>query len=465
VFHNDGGASILSELDQETFPGIEEALSLYLDVIREVLVKLSELKEFKHVTLTETDTELQHQDAQSSLCLAVGTPQENADGEMEGVGNIRSPLDIQGLLTNQAEMLETLKELVSYDDEGVLSIKDTELAKQIDSIRKRVSMDKRFQDTLSQEQEQVLADALASLAPQPESEEEAVVPVHPEDVLTLLAVYLLRVAGVAAPGPNPFSQVRGLITSALGAARRRTRSLRKAVWQVEDIVKGSARFALGAAKKAVRPVLVGLVVHRALRTIEASRLPAVRLARMKPADQIEWYYSRLLGKDWKQQIEGDLLDAIKEVNDGYVTDDYRQEKRKLTAAMLRRLEVEEWDKERMKHFYYGSYGLGPWYFDMEERLHNPYFMGARAWNGPIEGWVGENKVYKDDIPAAQVDFEQAAFDMIEKQKGKQLNEEQRARIRAREQVEAVDGLLAKSSILSGVLDQDKVRKHVASSSQ
>jgi hypothetical protein len=35
---------------------------------------------------------------------------------------------------------------------------------------------------------------------------------------------------------------------------------------------------------------------------------------------------------------------------------------------------------------------------MEERLHNPYFIGARAWNGPIENWVGENKVYVNDMP-------------------------------------------------------------------
>lgn len=35
-------------------------------------------------------------------------------------------------------------------------------------------------------------------------------------------------------------------------------------------------------------------------------------------------------------------------------DEYKDEKRKLTAAMVRRLEVEEWDKERMKHFYYGT---------------------------------------------------------------------------------------------------------------
>ena len=37
-------------------------------------------------------------------------------------------------------------------------------------------------------------------------------------------------------------------------------------------------------------------------------------------------------------------------------DDYKEEKRRITAAMLRRLEVEEWDKERMKHFYYGEWG-------------------------------------------------------------------------------------------------------------
>lgn len=36
-----------------------------------------------------------------------------------------------------------------------------------------------------------------------------------------------------------------------------------------------------------------------------------------------------------------------------IADDYKDEKRRITAAMLRRLEVEEWDKERMKHFYYG----------------------------------------------------------------------------------------------------------------
>jgi hypothetical protein len=67
----------------------------------------------------------------------------------------------------------------------------------------------------------------------------------------------------------------------------------------------------------------------------------------------------------------------------------------MQAAIMRRLEVEEWDKERMRHFYYGLYGMGPWYWDMEERLHNPFFIGARGWNGPPESWIGENQVRVD----------------------------------------------------------------------
>eukprot|EP00955_Chlamydomonas_euryale_P108717 365869-Chlamydomonas_euryale.AAC.11 len=83
----------------------------------------------------------------------------------------------------------------------------------------------------------------------------------------------------------------------------------------------------------------------------------------------------------------------------------------MTAAMLRRLEVEDWDKERMRHFYYGSYGLGPWYLDMEERLHNPYFMGARAWNGPIEGWVGTSKAYGDSVAHGAGSIDEAAYEV------------------------------------------------------
>jgi hypothetical protein len=88
----------------------------------------------------------------------------------------------------------------------------------------------------------------------------------------------------------------------------------------------------------------------------------------------------------------DFVAALAEVDNGYITDEMVRERRGLQASILRRLEVEEWDKERMRHFYYGLYGLGPWYWDMEERLHNPFFIGARGWNGPPESWINENQV-------------------------------------------------------------------------
>ena len=63
----------------------------------------------------------------------------------------------------------------------------------------------------------------------------------------------------------------------------------------------------------------------------------------------------------------------------------------------------------MRHFYYGLYGLGPWYWDMEERLHNPFFVGARSWNGPVEAWVGENQIFPGDLPTACSDPRQHAL--------------------------------------------------------
>jgi hypothetical protein len=44
----------------------------------------------------------------------------------------------------------------------------------------------------------------------------------------------------------------------------------------------------------------------------------------------------------------DFVDAVAEVDAGYITDEMVRERRGLQAAIMRRLEVEEWDKERMK---------------------------------------------------------------------------------------------------------------------
>ncbi|GFH23031.1 uncharacterized protein HaLaN_20579 [Haematococcus lacustris] len=123
--------------------------------------------------------------------------------------------------------------------------------------------------------------------------------------------------------------------------------------------------------------------------------------------------------------------------------------------MLRRLEVEEWDKERMKHFYYGSYGLGPWYFDMEERLHNPFFIGARAWNGPIEGWVNKNRVYNDIAPE-EVQFNAQAFKMIEDAAGVKLSRQQRMRIAASEALRPSDLLTSRAGLLDGIVNKEEL---------
>lgn len=136
----------------------------------------------------------------------------------------------------------------------------------------------------------------------------------------------------------------------------------------------------------------GLIVARALRTIDRADDLGLRMLRQPAAEQMDYYYRNLLGDDWQQQAAQDLVDAVADVDAGYLTDDMVRERRGLQAAILRRLEVEEWDKERMRHFYYGLYGMGPWYWDMEERLHNPFFIGARGWNGPPESWIGENQV-------------------------------------------------------------------------
>jgi hypothetical protein len=45
-------------MEVEEFPGIEEALQTYVDVIKGQLIELCKLREFRHVTLQETEDEI-----------------------------------------------------------------------------------------------------------------------------------------------------------------------------------------------------------------------------------------------------------------------------------------------------------------------------------------------------------------------------------------------------------------------
>ncbi|KAJ9529883.1 hypothetical protein QJQ45_022312 [Haematococcus lacustris] len=263
-------------------------------------------------------------------------------------------------------------------------------------------------------------------------------------------------------GPGPVVRLRSLLAAGLQAARGLVRqarlrgySLQRTVWRVEDVGQAALQLSTQLLRHAARPLLVALVLHRAARVVSDSKGLEYRLARMSLSEGHDYYMRNLLGDDYEQQIQQDLQDAVREVDEGLVTDDYKDEKRLLTAAMLRRLEVEEWDKERMKHFYYGSYGLGPWYFDMEERLHNPFFIGARAWNGPIEGWVNKNRVYNDIAPE-EVQFNAQAFKMIEDAAGMKLSRQQRMRIAASEALRPSDLLTSRAGLLDGIVNKEEL---------
>ncbi|GAX83008.1 hypothetical protein CEUSTIGMA_g10435.t1 [Chlamydomonas eustigma] len=453
VFHNDGGRSLLSGMEVEEFPGIEEALQTYVDVIKGQLIDLCKLREFRHVILQETEDEMKHEDAQSSLALSIGTAQQGADGHLSSTTKIRHPFDIQGLLTARSKILGPLCDKVAGNEEGVLEITDGALSKKVGRLAGRIKPSERMEAAVDEEAEEVLVDALAELAPEIEEgkEEEVLEPVHPMDLLTLILAYMCEHIGEPPSPPNAVQRLVNLGRDVFNSISRRMRSTRKVVWQMEDLAVGGARLALHVAKHSVRPLLIGFIANRALQTLERSRLPAIRMAKMSPAEQVDYYHTQLLGPDWREQMEQDFLEAVQEVEEGLNTDDYKDEKRKMTAAMLRQLEVEEWDKERMRHFYYGSYGLGPWYFDMEERLHNPYFIGARAWNGPIEGWVGKNKKY-DDIPSGRVDLNTALLDLVEARKGVKLTPQQRDRIMQKQAINVKD-MVESNPILNDVVTE------------
>lgn len=65
------------------------------------------------------------------------------------------------------------------------------------------------------------------------------------------------------------------------------------------------------------------MLHRVLRTLERSRSPGVRMLRMGEDEKLEYYYSTLLGPDWRQQLQQDWDKAVADVNEGLVTGEVR----------------------------------------------------------------------------------------------------------------------------------------------
>lgn len=493
TFTNDGGKAMLAAINAPQFPGIERTLTQYVGVIQETLQRL--VKELAPHQLELKEQSAADEEEGSSFCLTIKTTstyqlQEEREGEEKGAPSFSSTevtvvtttLDLEALLTAKAGLGGSLKEKVTLNVEGGLQFSDAMLSSRLDELLEKVSPLEMLQSSITEEQEQVLVDALASLAPaleEGEGEDEdhpLLDPLHPGDLLGLILAFAIEAisSGEAAGkvlkeaeswSRNPikflFRGVKGIVVETGYQVLRRVNQVKEAVLRIEDIAVGTAKFTLRLAKRSARPILVALIVNRALQTLEDSQDPIEQMGRMGSVDQANYYYSNLLGTDWEEQLHEDFVAATKEVQDGLLTDNYKDEKRLMTAAMLRELEVEEYHKQRMKHFYYGAYGLGPWYTEMASKLKNPYFRFTRGWRRSPENWVGKNKAFKDAV-VRETDFDQAALSKVLSLKNQKLvaklTDEQRARLLAGQRVGVKDVML-ESKLLKKVLGgRDKLKK-------
>lgn len=73
---------------------------------------------------------------------------------------------------------------------------------------------------------------------------------------------------------------------------------------------------------------------------------------------------------------------------------------------------------------------------MEQALHDPMFITTRSWTDPVENWVGDNRIYPNDMPVSPMMGDSYAGDMakldtVERALGRQLTHEQRLRVLSR----------------------------------
>ncbi|KAG2453390.1 hypothetical protein HYH02_001614 [Chlamydomonas schloesseri] len=432
VLWNDGGEALAAGVEDEEQ---QQVLHSFADLVGSAIDAVLELPQFRHVEVVTAEAE------EDEPGLSIGFDAGNGDDEVD-IDNLKGRLDIAGLLLGSAQLPEELAEVaaveVTDEEEGTTELQfgDEALMKELQAVVKRAKLEKRYNDWVAGVAES-LGPALDAAAGGVEVTE---MPVDPFDVLQAVVAQLIRVAGVSPPAPSLFSRAGGLVGGVLGAPRSAVRQVTKRLgraqrlwWRLEDVVVDGSKLALRLAVKAARPVLVGFVLHRVLKTLDRSRQLEYRLARMAPEEAREAYYEAVLGKDWKAQLQADWDKALEDVDGGLVTDEINQEKRLMTAAQLRRLEVEEWDKQRMKNFYLASFGGLRWFDQMEQALHNPLFIESRGWTDPVQNWVGKNRTYMDDLPAGQymAGVGNAAIRIKEAELKRKLTDAERAHILAR----------------------------------
>ncbi|KXZ51280.1 hypothetical protein GPECTOR_13g767 [Gonium pectorale] len=466
VLWNDGGSALASGVENEDHAAV---LHSFADLVTETISSVLELPKFRHVAAKQAEDAAEA----STSPLSIAFDASGADGEVD-LAHLQGGLDVSGLLLGTAKLPEELAqvaELVVTDEEQgatELQFKDESLVKELSEVTKRTKLESRYNAWFASVEEH-LGEALDAASAQVEATET---PMDPFDLLQAIVAQIITVAGVSPLPPNLLQRGGRLLGGVLGAPRGVLRQAGKRLgraqrlwWRLEDVVVDGSKLALRLAVKAARPVIIviviirwhgaagrgqaenvfveaallggqdgaGFVLHRVLKTLDESRSLGARVARLSPEEAQEEYVRSLLGADWQSQLQADLDKACADVNDGLVTDEINQEKRLMTAAQLRRLEIEEWDKQRMKNFYLASYGGLRWFDNMEQALHNPLFIESRGWTDPVENWVGRNRTYARDLPQDQLmaDVGLAALRLKEAELGRRLSAAERAAVLAR----------------------------------
>ncbi|KAG2496657.1 hypothetical protein HYH03_005477 [Edaphochlamys debaryana] len=430
VLWNDAGEALAAGVEDEQQA---EVLRSFAGLVDSVIDATLALPQFRHVQAVVVDAA-----EEEGTSLAIAFDFGSADAEVD-LDKVQGQLDIAGLLLGSASLPEELASVaeVAVTDEELgateLHFSDEALAKDVATILKRARLERRYNEWYGS----VEADLGPALDAASAEVEVAETPMDPFDVVQALVAHIIKVAGISPPAPSLLSRSVGAIRGLLGAPRGAVRQLGKRLkraqrlwWRLEDVIVDGSKLALRVGLKAARPVLVGLVLHRVLRTIDRSRGLEMRMSRLSPAAAKELYYKEVLGSDWKEQLQADMDKAVQDVNEGLVTDEINQEKRLMTAAQIRRLEVEEWDKQRMKNFYLSSFGGLRWFDQMEAALHNPMFIESRGWTDPVENWVGRNRTYEGDLPQGvyMSDIGATAIALKEAELKRRLTPEERARI-------------------------------------
>ncbi|GLI66120.1 hypothetical protein VaNZ11_009847, partial [Volvox africanus] len=429
VLWNDGGERLASGVEDERQ---QEVLRSYAKLLSDAIDAILSLNLFRHVEAVEVEDAAE--DISSSL--SIGFDSAGSDNAVD-LDKLRGRLDVSGLLLGCAKLPDDLAEVagVSIIDEDVgtteLRWTDEELGKQVAATLKRARVVNNY-NAWFRGVEEALSSALDAAS---SSIEVTETPLDPFDVLQLLVGQLMRVAGVSPPPPSLLrrgAELAGRVVRAPGAAlhqvRKRLSRAQRLWWRLEDVVVDGSKLAAKVALKAARPLLIGFVLHRVLKTLDRSRSLEMQMSRMAPEAAVEHYYRTLLGPNWREQFQEDWEKAVKDVNEGLVTDEINQEKRRMTAAQLRRMEVEEWDKQRMKNFYLASFGGLRWFDQMEAALHNPMFIESRGWTDPVQNWVGENRTYMNDLADGKYtsDVGKLALRLKETELGRPLHDKERA---------------------------------------